>query len=382
MPNRVKLADACFASPVGNTPDQAVAHLQSGTSGVRALQGQDYLATAALIQPDPGSVSDVVFHPRTSARFNSALASFCQRLETLAARAGRLDKLFVICKVPFYSKFRHPSLDDWNEEEFVQKVLQTARIELDPARVVLFQAACSTGLMALNLAVREVARGDSQSVLIMGIETEINPEKFLAYKKLGVLSSESDPLRSCQPFSRARSGLVPGETAVALLLDAGSLGPGDVALCPGHATADAFRLTDGLDSGEYLKRCLERTLGDEDVESIDFVCPHGTSTPLNDRIEGAVLDQLFAARSRPVPVVPLKQYIGHTLNSSGLLETVLCAELLRHNLLPPVLNPDPQEPYEHLQFLPRCERRPLRRALKVSVGFGGLNAALMIEKVG
>lgn len=378
MENRVVLAGACIASAIGNTPEHALEALRRGRSGIVPVDG--YLHTAALLDED--GPPDAELHPRISPRFSSALNGFCGRLSSLAAAAEAPERVLLICKIPFFSKFQHPLLNDWDEHAFVRRVLERGRVRVAPEQVVLLQAACSTGMVALNLAVRELSRGDATNLLLLGIESEVTSEKFLAYKKLGVLSHESDPRRSCQPFSVARSGLVPGEAAVALWLQRkATADPGDIVLTAGHTTADAFRLTDGLESGEFLSRCLYKTLGGVALDSVDFVCPHGTSTPLNDKIEGEVLNRLFADRSEPVPVVPLKQYVGHTLNSSGLLETALCAELLRDDLLPPILNPDPLEGYPHLRFVRSGEARPLRRALKVSIGFGGLNSALLLEKV-
>jgi hypothetical protein len=375
MPNRVVLADACFSSAIGNTPELALQSLRSGRSGIRRFED---FPTAALL---PRDGEPRALHPRLSERFASAVSGFCGRLRQLVTRSKPIDKLVLVCKIPFFSKFQHPKLAGWDEHEFVRGLLDLAGIDLRPDRVVLLQAACSTGTVGLNLVIRELARGDARRLLLLGIESELNAEKFLAYKKLGALSQESDPARSCQPFGSERSGLVPGEAAVALLLESRAAEIGEVVLEAGQTTADAFRLTDGLESGEFLTRCLEKTVAGRHLEDIDFVCPHGTSTPLNDRIEGDVLNRVFATRAQPIPVVPLKQYLGHTLNSSGLLETALCAELLRVGFLPPLLSHSPAGEYPHLRFLPRAEAMPLGRALKVSIGFGGLNSALLLEKV-
>ena len=397
---RTVLSRACFCSPIGHSCQEAVRHLRGGLSGISSLEGffgeggpPPFLVTGAVIRPGAGDKDLREFHPRISERFTRVLGNFCGQLREMVGE-NPVDKLFLICKKPFYSKWREPryprrpsgegdsACDDFDEQTFVSRILECAGLTIHARDICLLHAACSSGLIALNLAIRELEHHPHQTILLIAIEGELHHERYLAIRKLGALSPEKDPRRACQPFSKIRTGLVPGEVAVAALLQSkplDGLDQSDILLTAGHSNSDAYRLTDGLESGEFLQECLARTFTG-DTNDLDFVCPHGTSTPLNDPIEGQVLERFFASRARPIPVVPLKQYLGHTLNSSGLWETVLCAELIRHNFLPPLLNLDEQESYQHLQFERECRETPLSKALKVAIGFGGINAALLIEK--
>lgn len=380
MPERspVVLARTCFCSPLGHSWPEVVGRLERGESGIVSLaerlhdSASPFLHTGALVQPSPPASARL--HPRTSRRYEDALASFATALQRLQSSP---QEIYAICKRPFYSKFAAPETSYEAEAEFLPALLGPLA---GVAPLLQLQAACSSGIVALNLAIRNLSRRPGTQALLLGVECELQHERFLAYKKLGALSPEPDPRRACQPFGLERSGLVPGEVLVAMVLESREPVPGEIVLRPGYAFADAYRLTDGLESGEFLLACLRRTLGDWEPDSLDFVCPHGTATPLNDRVEAAALEKLFAGRDRPVPLVPLKQYTGHCLNSSGLWETALCAELLRNNLLPRHLNPGPAERLQALRLVDSPERSPLRRALKVSIGFGGLNAALLLEK--
>jgi 3-oxoacyl-(acyl-carrier-protein) synthase len=299
---------------------------------------------------------------------------------------GSIDKVFLICKRPFYSKWAHPSSRDFQENDFVNAVLAACSLDsLDVSQVCQIQAACSTGVLALNWAIRELATASQgQSYLLLGLETELNAEKFVAFKKLGALSAEPDPRVSCQPFGQSRSGLVPGEVLVAVLLQSvedSQIESGDILLRAGVTNCDASRLTDGLETGDFLMRCLERTMRTEDLRQLDFICPHATSTPLNDALEGAVLGRFLAQGEATPWIVPLKQYIGHTLNSSGLWETLLSAFLLRSGFLPALLNPPQDSWAEPLRFVRAAEACTLSRAMKLSIGFGGINSALLLNRV-
>lgn len=372
------LLDSCFCSPIGHSPAEARQSLQSGRSGIVSLadmfagEGQPFLHTGAIIQPaaDFPDASDL--HPRISARYGRVLGGFCRELRQLVERAGPVDQLFLIHRQHFFSEWPDPRLD-FDEWQFVAAFLARSGLELPASEVICLHAACSSGLVALNLALRELRRHPEKRILVIGLESELNLERFISLKKLGALSPEKDPARSCMPFSTQRSGLVPGEVMVAVLVGSrrpDELEPGDIVLSAGVSNSDASRLTDCLEGGEFLSQCLR--------PGVDFVCPHATSTPLNDGVEGNVLDLVYAA---PIRVVPLKQYLGHTLNSSGLWEAVLNADFLRHNYLPPLLVTDSLESYKYLEFPTVVQHQPLARALKVSVGFGGINSSVLLEKV-
>lgn len=361
--------------------------LRNGRSGIVSL-GADFplapghLPTGAIIQPEPDFPDAGDLHPRISPRYARALGGFCRSLQQLVQRVGPPDRVYLIYRRHFYSEWPDASFEV-DEDAFLGRFLQRCGLAVDSQELVLLHGACSSGLVALNLAVRQVQREPGLKILVIGLESELNPERFLSIKKLGAISSETDPRRSCQPFSTYRTGLVPGEVMVAALVGArpyGSLTSGDILLIPGMSTSDASRLTDCLESGEYLRECLSRPL--EGLQGkLDFVCPHGTSTPLNDRVEGQVLNEFFRDQA-PMKLIPLKGYLGHTLNSSGLWEAILNGEFLRHNFLPALGNVDPLEPLTHLEFLRAPYEGPLSRCLKLAIGFGGINSSLLLEKVG
>ncbi|MBT9582203.1 hypothetical protein IV102_02570 [bacterium] len=389
MARMVRLQDSCFASPIGSTSAQVTTSLRHGKSGICDLQtvlpGQQVLFTGAITKSQ-GDATQTRFHPRLSQRYNALLFSFSEEVSAMVKQHGSVDKVFLICKRPFYSKWVHRSTGDFQESDFVNTFLAACSLEsLGASRVCQIQAACSTGVLALNWAIRELATaGKGHNYLLLGLETELNAEKFVAFKKLGALSTEPDPSFSCQPFGQSRSGLVPGEVLVAVLLQSvedSQIETGDILLRAGVTNCDASRLTDGLETGDFLTRCLERTLGTEELQRLDFICPHATSTPLNDALEAAVLGRFLAQTDATPWIVPLKQYIGHTLNSSGLWETLLSAFLLRHGFLPPLLNPPEACLAERLRFVQAVEERTLSRAMKLSIGFGGINSAVLLDRV-
>lgn len=377
--SEVVLSDSCYCSPIGNRREEVLASLREGRSGIVSL-GDGVIPTGAIIQPSPHHQDETPIHPRFSPRYQRVINGFCESLGQMLERRGRPDVVFWIGKRPFFSKWPHRDCLDFDETRFPFDLLGRAGLNWPSESLVTLQAACSTGLISLNLALRQLRLGRARRILLVAVQTELNPEKFVSFKKLGALSPESDPQRSCRPFWKERSGLVAGEIAVAAYLEARTPEPGEILLWGGVSNCDASRLTDALDSGQYLQDCLTRTLARWSPDELDFLCPHATSTPLNDRIEGETLERVFSRRQRPLPVVPLKQYFGHTLVSSGVWETVLTAEMMRENFLAPLLHSEDLETFPHLDFPTATRFLPLRRALKLAVGFGGINSALLLEK--
>ena len=119
---------------------------------------------------------------------------------------------------------------------------------------------------------------------------------------------------------------------------------------------------------------------DASPAQIEFVSAHGTGTTLNDRIETAVLKRVLGARAHDVPVNSIKSTLGHTMGAAATLEAVMCLYAGRHGLVPPTRHleePDPECDLDYVPAEPRAARP--RVSLSTSLGFGGQNAALVLE---
>jgi 3-oxoacyl-(acyl-carrier-protein) synthase len=113
-------------------------------------------------------------------------------------------------------------------------------------------------------------------------------------------------------------------------------------------------------------------------DDLDFISAHGTGTPLNDKIETAVLRRVIGTRA--VPVNSIKPGIGHTMGAAATLEAIMCLLASRHGLIPPTLHleeVDPECEFDHVMGQPRASRP--RISLSTSLGFGGCNGALVLE---
>jgi 3-oxoacyl-[acyl-carrier-protein] synthase II len=118
------------------------------------------------------------------------------------------------------------------------------------------------------------------------------------------------------------------------------------------------------------------------LDDIDYVNAHGTSTPLGDKAETTALTSLFESHAKKLAVSSTKSQLGHLLGASGGVEFVVCAMAIQQQIAPPTINLDNQDPECNLDFVPN-EARPMRirRVLKNSFGFGGHNACLVLGEI-
>jgi 3-oxoacyl-(acyl-carrier-protein) synthase len=187
-----------------------------------------------------------------------------------------------------------------------------------------------------------------------------------------------------RPFDRRRSGLLLGEGAALLLLTR----PADanrewLGRLLGHASAsDGSHVAAPDPDGRGLEAAVRGALAEADTGpgDVDFVSAHGTGTPMNDRIETAVLKRVLGRRAGMIPVNSIKGGLGHTMGAAAALEAIMCLLASRHAAIPPTLGFEQGDADCDLDYVPLTARpgRP-RISLSTSAGFGGCNAALVLE---
>ena len=146
---------------------------------------------------------------------------------------------------------------------------------------------------------------------------------------------------------------------------------------------DAFHRTRSSPDGKAIIGCIRNALADAGLEpdEIDYINPHGTGTPENDKMEYLGVSAVFGERAKSLPISSNKSMIGHTLSAAGTVESVFTLLTLEHQRLPPTINykvPDPALP---LDVVPNEARdAKVRHALSNSFGFGGQNVSLVMSR--
>jgi len=237
-------------------------------------------------------------------------------------------------------------------------------------------AACISGLSALQQGAALIRRGLADLVFVAGVDL-ISQFVLSGFNSLKSLDPDG-----CRPFDKARVGLSLGEGAAAIILARRELLSLPAILLSGCGTSnDANHLTGPSRDGSGLALAIHRALAKAQVapDQIDYVHAHGTGTPYNDAMESLALRAVFG--DLVPPFSSSKGIFGHTLGMAGVLETALCVAAMQNKMLPgtPRLRErDPVAP-DSLLAEPRTAAK-LDYILKINCGFGGTNAAQVLER--
>jgi 3-oxoacyl-[acyl-carrier-protein] synthase II len=246
--------------------------------------------------------------------------------------------------------------------------------------------ACASGATAVGEAVRLIRHGYADTALAGGAEAPVCRICIEGYFSAGALSCGAGR-GACRPFAIGRDGFVLSEGACVLVLEelesAKSRGARIYAEVAGYADAcDAFDQVRPDFMGEA--RTISAALADAGIkpDEVDFINAHGTSTPLGDIAEGRALREVFAGRIADIPVTACKSMTGHMLAASGAFEAAVSAMTVYEGVLPPSINSDEIDP----RCVVRVSGSRLEGDFKVGVsnsfGFGGVNAVLVVRRVG
>ena len=252
-------------------------------------------------------------------------------------------------------------------------------------------SACSSGSDAIGTAFDMIKHGEVGTMLAGGSESIINPLGFAAFNALKAISTRNDePQAASRPFDAERDGFVISEGAAIVVLenleDALKRGADILAEVVSYgASADAFHVTQPIETGEGAARAMQRALNKAglDPTAIDYINAHGTSTQLNDKMETRAIKTVFGEHASRIPVSSTKSMLGHMIGGAGVIEALICTLAIRNGIIPPTINQKHPDPDCDLDYVPNKARRAkIDTALSNSFGFGGHNSVLIIKRYG
>ena len=254
---------------------------------------------------------------------------------------------------------------------------------------ISLSTACASGASAIQLGVEAIRRGEAEAALCVGTDGSINAESLVRFSLLSALSQANDPPHAAaKPFSKNRDGFVMAEGAAALVLEslehALARGARLLGVAEGCGEmADSFHRTRSSPDGRPIIGCIRNAIADAGLtpDDIDYVNPHGTGTPENDKMEGLATSAVFGERAKTLPISSNKSMIGHTLSAAGAVEAVISLLTLDHQRLPPTINYQVPDPALPLDVVPNVARdAKVTHALSNSFGFGGQNVSLVLAR--
>lgn len=249
--------------------------------------------------------------------------------------------------------------------------------------VITSVAACAAGTMAMVEALRMLRAGDAEVVIAGGTESCMLPLAFAGLHNMHALSNRNDePARASRPFDLERDGFVFGEGAGALVVETEehALARGARILCElagGAITGDAYHITAPQPQGEGAVRAMTRALQDSGMTAndVEYICAHGTATPMNDASETSAIKKTFGERAYKIPISSNKSMIGHLLGAAGAMSSLATVLTISRGLISPTINLETPDPTCDLDYVPNVARKQnVKAAIANGFGFGGQNA--------
>jgi len=249
--------------------------------------------------------------------------------------------------------------------------------------------ACATSTHSIGDSFRMIARGDADRMLAGGAEAPITPLGVAGFCALRALSTRNDePQKASRPFDARRDGFVMGEGAGILLLEelaaARRREARIYAEIVGYGmNGDAYHVTAPAEDGAGAKGVMRRALADAGIDpsEVGYINAHGTSTPLNDKVETLAIKEVFGDHARRIGVSSTKSMTGHLLGATGALEAGVTSLCLANQIMTPTINYEHPDPECDLDYVPNAARSAeIRCALSNSFGFGGTNGCLILRR--
>jgi 3-oxoacyl-[acyl-carrier-protein] synthase II len=250
-------------------------------------------------------------------------------------------------------------------------------------------SACASATDAIGMAMRLILAGDADVMITGGTEASVTPLTIAGFANMKALSQNNDnPEQASRPFEMSRDGFVLGEGSGMIVIEreshALSRGANILAELAGYgATDDAFHITQPSIGGIGALKAMERAVLDSNLnlDQIDYINAHGTSTPFNDKNESAAIISLFKEHSKKIKISSTKSMTGHLLGAAGGIEAVASIKTIMEQIIPPTINYDIPDSECTLDYVPNsAQQKEVTSLLSNTFGFGGHNAVICIRK--
>lgn len=248
--------------------------------------------------------------------------------------------------------------------------------------------ACATGTNSIGEAFRSIQYGEADVMVAGGTESAITPLGMAGFAALTALSTNDDPETASRPFDKDRDGFVMGEGAGIVVLEslehAQKRGAKILAEVVGYGGSnDAFHITSPAEDGSGAAYAMEMALKDAGIapEKIDYINAHGTSTHHNDLFETMAVKKALGDHAYKVKINSTKSMIGHLLGAAGGVEFITCVKSIEDGFVHATAGlKEAGEGCDLDYTMGEGVPMDIHYALTNSLGFGGVNASLVIKK--
>jgi 3-oxoacyl-[acyl-carrier-protein] synthase II len=249
-------------------------------------------------------------------------------------------------------------------------------------------SACATGGGTLGEAFETVKRGDADAIIAGSSESVLLPIYHATWCSMRALAGDNEnPTKAVKPFDLNRDGFIAGEGAGAFILEdyetAKARGARIYCEVIGYGSSnDAYDMISLHETGRGLRRAVNAAIRKAGIDpaEVDYINPHGSGTPQNDRVETMVFKEVMGAAAYKAAVSSVKPITGHCMGAAGSVEALACVLAIRDQKVPPTINYTTPDPECDLDYVPNVARsRPVRVAMTTSVGLGGHNSCVIFR---
>ncbi len=249
--------------------------------------------------------------------------------------------------------------------------------------------ACAASTHSLGDSFKIIQRGDADIMISGGAEYPITELGIAGFSVMRALSTRNDePERASRPFDKERDGFVASEGAAALILEdlehAVNRGARIYAEIVGYGySSDAYHMTAPDPEARGASSTMRKAINDAQIQpqDVDYINAHGTSTPLNDKVESQAVKQVFGEYAYKINISSTKSMTGHMLGATGAGEAILSVLSINHSFIPPTINYENPDEECDLNYTPnKGIAKDINYVLSNSFGFGGTNGSLIFKK--
>lgn len=408
MNRRVVVTGVGAISPLGNTVDTMWNKVKEGRSGIKKIEAEGFggIATqigGVVVDFDPSLYMDKKEQGRYDLYAQYGVAAAMQAIQQANLKEETINKE----RIGIYMGTGIGGMDTMldNHETFIEKGPRRVSPFMVPMMISNIaggilaiktgfkgpsyspMSACATGNQAIGEAYINIKHGYSDAIVAGGAEAMMNPLAYAGFSKMRAMSTANDtPEQASRPFDKDRDGFVMGEGAGVLFLEeythARERGATILGEIVGYgATTDAYHITspDSFGAERAMRQAVD--MAGIDLDEIDYINAHGTSTPEGDLAESKAIKRLFEQHADRLLVSSTKSMTGHLFGAAGGIEAIITLKSLRENIAPPTINYDTPDEACPLNYVPNeAVQTHMRYALSNGFGFGGHNAVVAFKR--
>ncbi|MBP7485173.1 MAG: beta-ketoacyl-[acyl-carrier-protein] synthase [Pseudomonadota bacterium] len=410
---RVVVTGLGLVTPVGNTVQESWANLIAGKSGIDTITKFDPAAFACQFAGEVKGFNIEDYIPAKEARhmdtfIHYGLAASMQAVQDAGLPTGEALPTEVAERIGVIvgSGIGGLPLIEETHKDYAERGPRRISPFFVPASIINMISghvsikygfkgpnlgvvtACTTGLHAIGLAARMIESGDADVMVAGGAEATVSPLGIGGFASARALSTRNDdPKTASRPWDRDRDGFVLGEGAGVMVLEeyesAKARGAKIYAEVVGFGmSADAYHMTaPDVDGPKRSMLAALRNAG-LNIDQVQYLNAHGTSTPLGDANETNAIKLAFGDDAKKLVVNSTKSMTGHLLGGAGGIESVFTVLAIHNQISPPTINIFNQDPACDLDYCANTAREmKIDAALKNNFGFGGTNGSLVFKRV-